>query len=115
MLRNRRLARVIADAGWGEFLRQLQYKADWYGATVWPAHRWYPSTKTCSTCGAVNPALTLNDRAWKCRKCGARHDRDRNAARNLLNAMLATTSCVEAPSPGSSPETQNACRGAVGP
>jgi putative transposase len=88
MMRNRGLARAMADAGWGEFLRQLQYKADWYGSTVWPANRWYPSTRTCSACGAVNPRLTLSDRTWAC-PCGTRHDRDRNAARNLLAAMLA--------------------------
>ena len=90
MQRNRRLARAISDAGFGEFLRQLAYKADWYGSKVWAADRWYPSSKTCSACGAVNSGLTLSDRMWLCR-CGAEHDRDHNAARNLLAAMHATT------------------------
>ena len=90
MKRNRRLARAISDAGFGEFLRQLAYKADWYGSKVWAADRWYPSSKTCSACGAVNAGLTLSDRMWLCR-CGAEHDRDHNAARNLLAAMHATT------------------------
>lgn len=88
MVRNRRLARAISDAGFGEFIRQLGYKADWYGSKVWAADRWYPSSKTCSACGAINAGLTLSDRAWVC-QCGAEHDRDHNAARNLLAAMHA--------------------------
>jgi putative transposase len=90
MLRNRRLARSVADAGFGEFIRQLQYKTAWYGSTVWAADRWYPSSKTCSACGLVNTALALSDRTWVC-PCGATHDRDHNATRNLLEAMTATT------------------------
>lgn len=83
MLRNRRLARRIADAGWGEFRRQLAYKAGWYGAKVVVADRWYPSTRTCTTCGHVNGELTLADRTWTC-PCGTVHDRDVTAAVNLL-------------------------------
>jgi putative transposase len=90
MVRNRRLARAISDAGFAEFLRQLDYKAVWYGSKVWAADRWYPSSKTCSACGAVNVGLTLGDRSWAC-ACGAEHQRDVNAARNLLTAMHATT------------------------
>jgi putative transposase len=88
MVRNRRLARAVSDAGFGEFVRQLTYKADWYGSKVWAADRWFPSSKTCADCGAVNAGLTLSDRSWACR-CGAVHDRDHNAARNLLAAMHA--------------------------
>jgi putative transposase len=88
MKRNRRLARAISDAGFAEFLRQLTYKAEWYGSKVWAADRWYPSSKTCSACGAINSGLTLADRMWVC-ACGAEHDRDHNAARNLLAAMHA--------------------------
>jgi putative transposase len=88
MVRNRRLARAVSDAGFGEFVRQMGYKTGWYGSTVWAADRWYPSSKTCSACGAVNAGLTLTDRVWAC-PCGATHDRDRNAARNLLAAMHA--------------------------
>lgn len=88
MKRNRRLSRAVADAGFAEFLRQLAYKADWYSAKVWAADLWFPSSRTCSACGAVNAGLTLDDRTWEC-ACGARHDRDRNAARNLLAAMHA--------------------------
>jgi IS605 OrfB family transposase len=88
MKRNRWLARAICDAGFGEFLRQLTYKTGWYGSKVWAADRWYPSSKTCSACGAVNSGLTLADRMWLC-QCGVEHDRDHNAARNLLAAMHA--------------------------
>jgi putative transposase len=88
MVRNRRLARAVSDAGFAEFVRQLEYKTGWYGSTVWTADRWYPSSKTCGDCGTINTALTLADRAWTC-QCGSTHDRDHNAARNLLAAMHA--------------------------
>jgi putative transposase len=88
MVRNRRLARTVSDAGFAEFVRQLTYKTAWYGSKVWAADRWFPSSKTCSGCGAVNAALTLSDRVWTCR-CGTVHDRDHNAGRNLLAAMHA--------------------------
>lgn len=88
MVRNRRLARAVSDAGFGEFIRQLTYKADWYGSKVWAADRWFPSSKTCADCGAINAGLTLAQRSWVC-QCGATHDRDHNAARNLLAAMHA--------------------------
>lgn len=90
MVRNRRLARAVSDAGFGEFIRQLEYKSAWYGSKLWAADRWYPSSKTCSACGVINAGLTLSDRTWIC-QCGAEHDRDHNAARNLLTAMHAVT------------------------
>ncbi|XRQ07263.1 RNA-guided endonuclease InsQ/TnpB family protein [Actinomadura welshii] len=86
MTRNRRLSRAISDLGFGEFYRQLAYKADWYGAQVWAADQWFPSSRLCGTCGTVNAALTLADRTWQC-ACGTTHDRDVNAAHNLLTAM----------------------------
>lgn len=91
MVKNRRLARAILDAGFGEFVRQLDYKTDWYGSTVWKADRWFPSSKTCGnpTCCRVNRALALADRVWTCTGCGTVHDRDDNAAGNLLAAMPA--------------------------
>ncbi|MEU8263870.1 RNA-guided endonuclease TnpB family protein [Micromonospora sp. NPDC048999] len=89
MLRNRRLARVISDAGWSQFRTMLEYKATWYGREVIPVDRWYPSSKTCSTCGQVNTTLALNDRVWTCPGCATEHDRDINAARNILAAGLA--------------------------
>jgi putative transposase len=67
-------------------LRQLGYKAGWYGAKIWTADRWFPSSRLCGQCGAVNAGLTLSDRTWVC-PCGAVHDRDQNAASNLLAAM----------------------------
>lgn len=90
MAANRRLARAIADAGWNEFVRQLDYKTSWYGSRLWKADRWFPSTKTCSThsCGH-RQGLTLAERSWTCTVCGTLHDRDQNAAANLLSAMLA--------------------------
>jgi putative transposase len=88
MVRNRRLARSLSDAGFGEFIRQLAYKTTWYSSKLWAADRWYPSSKTCSACGAINNGLTLSDRTWLC-QCGVEHDRDHNAATNLLAAMHA--------------------------
>ena len=83
MLANRRLSRTIADVGFFEFRRQLQYKAAMAGSTVTLAARWFPSSKLCSTCGAKNEMLTLSERTWTCPSCGTCHDRDRNAAMNL--------------------------------
>lgn len=82
LVRNRHLARHIADVGWAEFRRQLTYKAAWYGSTVIVADRWFPSTRTCTKCDAINRDLTLADRIWKC-ACGTWHDRDHTAAINL--------------------------------
>ena len=98
----------------GEFYRQLAYKADWYGAQVWAADRWFPSSRLCGGCGTVNAVLTLADRTWHC-GCGAVHDRDVNAAHNLLTAMQQDQQPHSDPSPGSSPETPNACGGDVSP
>ncbi|HEX6686715.1 MAG TPA: RNA-guided endonuclease TnpB family protein [Candidatus Limnocylindrales bacterium] len=93
MLRNRRLAKAISDAGWGEFRRQLRYKCAKYGRTLTVIDRWYPSSKTCSACGQVLAELTLSSRAWTCPGCGTLHDRDVNAAKNILAAGLAVTAC----------------------
>ncbi|MFD3702820.1 RNA-guided endonuclease InsQ/TnpB family protein [Nocardia sp. NPDC058658] len=82
MLGNRRLARAIGDAGWADFARLLVYKQGWRGGTVTVADRWYPSSKRCSACGAINADLSLADRVFFC-GCGFRVDRDRNAAINL--------------------------------
>jgi putative transposase len=89
MVRSRRLARAIADCGWGEFRRQLAYKCERAGRCLIVTGRWYPSTKTCSACGFVLAELPLKVRAWRCPSCGARHDRDLNAAKNILAAGLA--------------------------
>ncbi|MGW0213556.1 IS607 family element RNA-guided endonuclease TnpB [Micromonospora chokoriensis] len=83
MLRNRRLARRIADAGFAEIRRQLAYKTWWNGGRLLVADRWYPSSKTCSGCGAVKTKLALSEREYECEACGLVLDRDRNAALNL--------------------------------
>jgi putative transposase len=82
MLKNHNLARAISDVGFGEFRRQLTYKTEWNGISLLVADRFFPSSKICSACGAINDKLTLSMREWTC-DCGAHHDRDRNAAINL--------------------------------
>jgi putative transposase len=86
MVRNRHLARAIAACGWGEFRRQLEYKCQRYGRRLVVIDRWYPSSKTCSACGHLLAELSLSTRQWTCPSCGTRHDRDINAARNILAA-----------------------------
>ncbi|MEO3779391.1 RNA-guided endonuclease TnpB family protein [Micromonospora sp. B11E3] len=88
MLRNHRLARAISDAAWSELRAMLEYKAAWYGRTLVAVGRWFPSSKLCSDCGRLIESLPLHIRSWEC-PCGATHDRDVNAARNLLAAGLA--------------------------
>jgi putative transposase len=83
MLKNHRLARAIADMGFGEFRRQLEYKAAQHGVTVVVVNRWFPSSKTCSTCGHRVPKMSLSVREWTCPQCQTHHDRDINAAMNL--------------------------------
>ena len=92
MVKNRTLARAISDAAWGEFRTMLDYKCDWYGRNLVLVGRWYPSSKRCSACGTLADAMPLDVRWWTCR-CGAVHDRDVNAARNILAAGLAVTAC----------------------
>ena len=83
MVRNHRLARHVADASFGEFRRQAEYKAAWHGGRVIIADRWFASSKTCSGCGAVKAKLPLSERTYACTSCGLVADRDVNAARNL--------------------------------
>ncbi len=84
MVRNRSLAKHISDAAWGELVRQLRYKAEWYGRNLVEIDRWYPSSKRCSECGHVVGSLPLDIRSWNCPECGTIHDRDVNAAKNML-------------------------------
>jgi putative transposase len=84
MVKNHCLARAISDAGWGELVRQLEYKAQWYGRTLVKIDRWFPSSKRCGNCGHIVDKLPLKIRKWDCPKCGTHHDRDINAARNIL-------------------------------
>jgi putative transposase len=93
MLKNHKLAKAISDVGWSEFLRQLEYKAAWYGRTFVKIDRWYPSSKTCSACGYLLETLTLDVREWICEQCGVCHNRDVNAAANILAAGLAASAC----------------------
>ena len=83
MIRNRRLARAIADAAMAGFLAKLEYKCAWYGAEHVKADRWFASSRLCAHCGWKNEELTLSDREWRCGGCGALNERDRNAAVNL--------------------------------
>ena len=85
MVRNRRLARAISDAGMSGFLSKLEYKCLWYGAEFVKADRWFASSKLCSHCGWKNDDLTLSVREWWCAGCGVLNDRDANAANNLAN------------------------------
>src|SRR5690606_22388647 len=98
MVKNRTLARAVSDASWRELRCMLEYKARWYGRTLVVVDRWFPSSKLCSVCGAVQERMPLSVREWAC-ACGAVHDRDVNAARNVLAVGL--------------PESRNACGAGV--
>lgn len=95
LIRNPALSKAIADAGWGELVRQLAYKGEWAGRQVVAIDRWYPSSKRCSTCGHTLNALPLNIRRWACPACGCEHDRDVNAAVNIKAAGLAVLALGE--------------------
>ena len=89
MVKNHCLAKAISDCSWSEFVRILQYKADWYARTISKIDRFYPSSQTCSYCGCVNPETKdLSVREWTCPDCGVTHDRDINAANNILKQGL---------------------------
>ncbi len=100
MVQTHCLAKAISDVGWSEFIRQLEYKAEWYGRTMVKIDKWYPSSKRCFDCGHVLDALQLDVREWNCPECGVHHDRDINAAQNILAAGLAVSACGEAVRPG---------------
>ena len=89
MGKNHCLAGAIADVGMGEFRRQIEYKAAWNGRQVVVVDRWFPSSKTCSDCGSYQQQMPLRIREWACPDCGARHDRDVNAAKNILKFSTA--------------------------
>ena len=89
MVKNHRLAKSIQDVSWGEFVRMLQYKADWYGKYIQKVDTYYPSSQICSCCGYQNIAVKdLSVRSWICPKCNRTHDRDINASINILNQGL---------------------------
>lgn len=89
MIRNSKLSKSISDAGWGMFISQLKYKSDWAGRSLRLIDQWSPSSKMCSKCGIINGSLTLREREWTC-VCGAHHDRDVNAAINILKIGMDT-------------------------
>ena len=89
MVKNHKLAKAISDVGMGEFRRQLEYKAGWYGRQIIIVDRYFPSTKTCSACGTVKESVKLSERIFKC-DCGLEIDRDLNAAINLANTVRLT-------------------------
>ncbi|WP_293126264.1 RNA-guided endonuclease TnpB family protein [Microcoleus sp. bin38.metabat.b11b12b14.051] len=93
MVKNHKLALAISDASWGELIRQLAYKCQWYGRELIKIDRWFPSSKRCGNCGHIVDKLPLNIRDWECPKCGVNHDRDINAANNILAAGLAVSVC----------------------
>ncbi|MFF7928864.1 RNA-guided endonuclease InsQ/TnpB family protein [Streptomyces mirabilis] len=110
MVKNRKLAGAISDAAWRELRSMLEYKAQWYGREVIAVDRWFPSSRLCSACNTLRDTMPLNVRTWTC-DCGTAHDRDVNAAHNLLAAGLAVTVCGAGVRPQrSTPDGQSATK-----
>ena len=84
MLKNRKLSKSISDAAWSTFVTMLEYKCNWYGKVLVKINRFFPSSKTCSSCGHKEDKMPLNIREWICPSCGCQHDRDLNASINIL-------------------------------
>lgn len=99
MVKNHKLALHISDASWGELVRQLAYKCEWYGRELIKIDRWFPSSKRCGNCGHIVDKMPLNVREWDCPKCQVNHDRDINASKNILAAGLAVSVCGSSVSP----------------
>jgi len=88
MMKDHKLAQALNDSAFGEFFSMLEYKADWNDKKIIKIDRWYPSSKNCNVCNTINQNLKLKDRKWTCRSCGTEHDRDINAAKNILTQGL---------------------------
>ena len=110
MMGNHELAGAISDQGWSEFFRQLDYKCEWYGREYVKIDRFYPSSKMCSNCSHIAEKLSLDRRTWKCEKCGAVHDRDINAAKNILAAGYAVLACGDGVRPKRTKVLKGNCR-----
>ncbi|MDD1826253.1 transposase [Photobacterium sp. ZSDE20] len=93
MVKNRKQSKAISDANWGEFVRQLIYKAEWYGRTVVQIDKWFPSSKRCNCCGHVVDSLPLHIRKWSCPECSSELDRDLNAALNIKAVGQTVLAC----------------------
>ncbi len=102
MMANHKLAKAIADCGWGEFLRQLEYKSKWHGRELVAIDRWFPSSKRCNSCGYVLDKLPLNIREWTCPSCNSHNLRDLNAAKNILAVGQTVFACGSSSSGGQS-------------
>jgi putative transposase len=110
MVKNHSLAKAISDVGWSEFVSQLEYKAQWYGRHLVKIDKWYPSSKRCFDCGHILDSLILDVREWTCPECGVHHDRDINAAKNILAVGLTVAACGESVRPGAVKATPGTTR-----
>lgn len=99
MVKNRKLARAISEQGWYQFRSFLEYKCNWYGRELIIINQWYPSSKTCSSCGSIQTKMPLSVREWTCPDCGSVHDRDINAAKNILAVGTTVSACGDSVRP----------------
>jgi len=99
MVKNRKLSRAISEQGWYQFRSFLEYKCNWYGRELIVINQWYPSSKTCSSCGSIQPKMPLSVREWTCPDCGSHHDRDINAAKNILAVGTTVSACGDSVRP----------------
>jgi putative transposase len=99
MVKNRKLSRAISEQGWYQFRLFLEYKCNWYGRELVIINQWYPSSKTCSSCGSIQPKMPLSVREWTCPDCGVHHDRDENAAKNILAVGTTVSACGDSVRP----------------